>query len=247
MFLARDTSSTGTQTPSATLQADAQSVSSFRMSILAPTCIQITTSNTANTQQLNVAGFYAAAATAGRYANLPGPQEPLTHKTIAGFYKIPNDYTTQNLLNMQSSGVLCLRQKTNSAQIYVRHGLTTNVSNWLTQEISIIAAQDQLFRLIRTNLENASIIGTAFTQQTGATVISNVTNTLNNAITNNLIQAYNGLQYSIPSQNQTQINVIFQYAPTFPLNYIDVIFSIYPTSGTTTFSSTNNALNTAGA
>ena len=104
-----------------------------------------------------------------------------------------------------------------------------------------------MFRLIRTNLENASIIGTAFTQQSGATVISNVPNTLNNAITNNLIQAYNGLQYSIPSQNQTQINVIFQYAPTFPLNYIDVIFSIDPTSGTTTFSSTNNALNTAGA
>ena len=121
------------------------------------------------------------------------------------------------------------------------------MSNFLTQEISIIAAQDALFEAIRKNLVNADIIGNAFTPNTPSVITSLVQGVLTSAVNNNLIQAFSGIQYSVPSNNPTQVNITFQYSPTFPLNYINVAFSIDPTAGTTNFSSTTNAYNTVGA
>jgi hypothetical protein len=243
LFLARDTSSSGVQTSATLLQADAAAFDNQRISILAPTCLTITTTNTSSTQQLNIAGYYAAAAVGGVYAGLAGPQEPLTHKNVAGFYTIPAPYSNQDLITMQSSGVMVLKQN-QSGNIYIRHGLTTNMTNWLTQEVSILAAQDQLYNQIKTALTNANIIGSAFTPQTSAVISSTVQSVLAQAVTSNLIQAYTGLAYTSSGQQPTAINIVFSYAPTFPLNYINVQFSIDPTSGTLQYSSTTGAINT---
>jgi len=122
--------------------------------------------------------------------------------------------------------------------------LTTSTTNWLTQEISIISAQDQLYRNIKNALVNANLIGTAFSSNTTNRILSNIQGTLGNAIANNLIQAYTNLQYSVPNNQPTSVNVTFAYSPTFPLNYINVTFGIDPQAGTIQYSTTTNPYNT---
>ena len=245
LFLCRDSSNNVAvpQVTANTLQADASSFSNQRISIFAPTNYIINTTNQSTTQQVNVAGFYGAAAVAGVYTSLSGPQEPLTHKIVQGFYTIPNTYSTSDYLSMQSSGILCLKQRSTGA-IYIRQGLTTSTTNWLTQEISIISAQDQLYRNIKNALVNANLIGTAFSNNTTNRILSNIQGTLGNAIANNLIQAYTNLQYSVPNNQPTSVNVTFAYSPTFPLNYINVTFGINPQAGTIQYSTTTNPYNT---
>jgi hypothetical protein len=245
LFLCRDSSNNVAvpQVTANTLQADASSFSNQRISIFAPTNYIINTTNQSTTQQVNVAGFYGAAAVAGVYTSLSGPQEPLTHKIVQGFYTIPNTYSTSDYLSMQSSGILCLKQRSTGV-IYIRQGLTTSTTNWLTQEISIISAQDQLYRNIKNALVNANLIGTAFSNNTTNRILSNIQGTLGNAIANNLIQAYTNLQYSVPNNQPTSVNVTFAYSPTFPLNYINVTFGINPQAGTIQYSTTTNPYNT---
>jgi hypothetical protein len=243
LFLARDTSSTGIQTPANTLAADAENFNNQRISVFSPTCLTSTTVNTASTQQLNIAGFYGAAAVAGVFAAQSGPEVPLTHKTVQGFYTIPFPYSNQDLLTMQSSGVLVMKQD-QSGNIYIRHGLTTNMSNWLTQEISIIAAQDQLYNQIKSALTTANVIGSPYTPNTAAVISATVQGALTAAVNTNLIQAYSGLQYAQSPTQPSTINIEFSYSPTFPVNYINVQFSIDPTSGTLQYSSTNSGITT---
>jgi len=243
-FLSRDSS---TNTPNITaataLIADAAAFNNQRISVFAPNALQMSTTNTTTNQVIQVPGYYGAAAVAGIYASQPGPQEPLTHKTVNGFYGINPTYSVNDYLSMQGNGVLCLKQRSNGT-IYVRHGLTTNTSNWLTEEISIIGAQDQLYRLIKANLVNSNLIGSALTPNTASVIISTVQTTLANAVIANLIQSYSGIQYQQSSTYPVSVTVQFQYSPTFPLNYINVSFSIDPTAGTIQFSPTVNSTNT---
>ena len=244
-FIARDTSATGTQTAYNTLVSDAQNIINSRISVFAPTCLQMTLPNTVSSNNLtiNLPGYYGAAAVAGVLASFLAPQEPLTHKVVQGFYTLPNFYTTQNLITMQANGILCLKQRSNG-QIYIRHGLTTNTSSWTTEEMSIVVAEDYLYRIIKTDLVNSNLIGSQFTASTPNLVSSIVQGTLANALSSSLIQAFQGLTWSVPSGNPTQININFSYAPTFPLNYIDVTFGIDPSAGTIQYNSTNSPSST---
>ena len=242
LFLSRGTSSVST---SSAVINDASLFRNQRISVFAPNQYTVTTTNTATTQQLVIDGFYGAAAVAGLYAGLPGPEEPLTHKIVNGFYNIPStiNFSSSDYQNMQSNGVLVLKQNS-SGQIYIRHGLNTDNVNWLVQEISILAAQDQLYNQIKSALTNANLIGTAFTANTPLVIQSVIQGVLTGAVNTNLIQAYTGLTYSQGSNQPTAINVSFSYSPTFPLNYIDVTFGINPTSGTLQYSTSTSAINT---
>jgi hypothetical protein len=242
LFLSRGQSSVA---PAAAAINDASLFRNQRISVFAPNQYTVTTTNTATTQQLVIDGFYGAAAVAGLYAGLPGPEEPLTHKIVNGFYNIPStiNFSSSDYQNMQSNGVLVLKQNS-SGQIYIRHGLNTNNANWLVQEISILAAQDQLYNQIKNVLANANLIGSAYTANTPLVIQSVIQGVLTGAINTNLIQAYTGLTYSQNSNQPTAINVSFSYSPTFPLNYIDVTFGINPTSGTLQYSTSTSAINT---
>lgn len=245
-FLSRDTSASNPagQASADALVTDAASFNNQRVSVFYPTFLQLPPTNSSSGTPLPVGGFYGAAAVAGVYAAQPGPQEPLTHKMVTGFYGINPTASVDDYMKMQGNGVLCLKQRTTDGSIYVRHGLTTNTSNWLTEEISIIAGQDQLYRLIKSNLINSGVIGSALTPNTASVIMSTVQSTLANAVSSNLIQGYANIQYQQSSTYPVSVTIQFQYSPTFPLNYINVSFSIDPTAGTVQFSTTTNAFNT---
>jgi hypothetical protein len=174
-------------------------------------------------------GYYAAAGLAGLWAS-QAPQIPLTHETLAGFSSIPNQLTSSQETTLQSYGVLVVAQKRNGT-IYVRHGLTTNTSNWLTQEISINAVGDYVAKNFKQNFTNANLIGQALTPSVMAAINNLTIGVLNDLKVAGVIQGYTGVNIVQNVNNPTQVLVTFLYSPTIPLNYISITIAINTSSG----------------
>lgn len=216
-------------------------LSSTRMSLTAPQTITlnpgINSQSGLSTGLIDVPGYYIAAATAGLFAGQIDVYVPITRKTVQGFVSIPNQISTSDSDTLQAFGTVVVRQR-KDASIYVRHGLTTNTTNWITQEISINAIGDRLAHNLSNTLEASNLIGSPLTQTTMVTLQSIVHGTLLASVNSNLIQSFQNLTFNVDPVNPTTVNVTFQYAPTVPLNYIQVVFSLNSQSGQIQFTGT---------
>jgi hypothetical protein len=198
-------------------------------------------SNTGLTNvNFNIPGYYLAAAVAGTFVGQTDVMVPVTNKQINGFSSIPNQIS---LIDAQSNylpyGILTVRQK-RDGNFWILHGLTTNVTSWLTQEISINAVGDRLANNVKKDLDNSYLVGGPLTKNTTAAVIGTVQGTLTNAVSNGLIQSYQNLSLSVNQANPTTVNVTFQYAPTYPINYIQVTLSLNTTTGQVVYGNTQS-------
>jgi len=178
-----------------------------------------------------VPGYYLASAVAGVFVGQPNVATPVTNKVVNGFVSIPNQIS---LLDAQSSylpyGVSVVRQK-RDGNLWILQGLTTNVSTWLTQEISINAIGDQLAREIKNALDTSGVTGSPMTPSTISAAVGTVHSTLINLVSSGLIQSYNNLEYLVNPASPTTLNISFQYAPTYPINYLQVTFSLNTQTG----------------
>jgi hypothetical protein len=217
-------------------QAFGQSNGGTRITLAFPGSINYNPGLNTNTGltnvNFNVAGYYLAAALAGLFVGQTDVMVPITNKTVAGFNYIPNQISlTDAATNYLPYGITTVFQK-RDGNLWVLQGLTTNVTNWLTQEISINAVGDRLANNIATALNNSALIGGPLTAATIASALSTVQSTLVTAKSNNLIQNYQNLTYSNNAANPTTIDITFQYAPTYPINYIQVTLSLNTSTGT---------------
>lgn len=191
-----------------------------------------------------VDGIYLAAAYAGILA-AQGPEMPLTAKVVQGFSGIPTatatTLTETNKDILAVSGVSVI-EPDRSSRLRVRHGLTTNFDGGvLTREISLVRAQDALYNLLQTGMENSGLIGIPIGANTALQVKSIVAGQLETAKSSQIIEDYNSLQVreqSPPSGDPTVIEVMFAYKPMWPLNYILVNFTVDTTTGDTTTTAT---------
>jgi len=230
-FIGMDSSVTNLINTSSSIATDTYST---RMTLAAPQVmtynpgINSTTGLTTGTTQ--IPGYYLAAALAGLFVGQAGVQVPITNKQVGGFVGVPNQISASNSTTLQSYGVTVARQN-NNGTIIVRQGMTTNTSNWITQELSIQAIGDVLATTLETNLTNSNLIGSPITALTFTTLQSYVNAILQQAVTTGLIQAFTTPTYSQNPNNLTEIDVAFQYSPTLPLNYINVALSINTSTG----------------
>jgi hypothetical protein len=221
-----------------TCQAITSNLNSSRMSLMAPQTLGYNPATNGNagtvTGITTIDGYYLAAAAAGLLSGQSTVATPITNKYVQGFAGIPNQISVSDSNTLQSFGTTVVRQD-RFGNITVRQGLTTNTTNWLTQEISISAIGDQLAKNLTNGINSANIIGSPLTPVTLASLQSTVGSLLTDAKNSGLITAYNGVTYSQNPNNPTQVNVRFQYSPTIPLNYVSVVFSINSSTGTITF------------
>ena len=128
-------------------------------------------------------------------------------------------------------GVTVIRQK-RDGNFWVYQGLTT-VSNptWVTQEISLSAIGDALAKQVKSDLVNSQLVGGPLTNVTSAAVLGTVQATLTNQVSKGLIQAYQNLSLALNPATPTTVNITFQYAPTYPINYIQVTMSLNTQTG----------------
>lgn len=227
-FIGRD--GTLLEVTASALQTQAQGYRHTRVTLVAPSVFEFYN----GTNLIQLGGQYAAAAAAGAHSSRP-PQEPLTRKPIRSFYSIPNQGTNQEILNMQRNGLCVLFQKRDGG-IIVKHGLTTDMTDVYKREINVQAAKDRLIDLLEDTLEESDLIGGMLTHETPDFVIGEVTGCLDVAVQHDLIFDYTDLKWRIQVENPTVMEVRFQYRPTLPLNYIQIMFAINTDTGSLEFS-----------
>jgi len=172
-------------------------------------------------------GSYAAAAVAGvRTSRSFDVADPLTHKTLAGFSDMPDLLLRQEKITLLSKGVMVIENI--SGVIRVLQQVTTDVSTRENNEYSVVEIIDFVSSNSRRILENI-FIGNKILAGTPSQVKSTQTSILSNLVTSEIIVDKRNVQAAVDSLDPTQINVSFEIAPVWPLNFILITFSLSPT------------------
>ena len=184
-------------------------------------------------QTLLVGGQYLAAAYAGQLVR-NGVAFPLTRKRVRSFAGLPGSVVAEMSRsfkdNLSSRGV-AVAELTRAQSLVVRHGVTTDRTNVMTREVSLVRAKDAMVIAIETSVENSGVIGSPMTEDTPLIVKALVTGALETIKANNTIVNYREVRVRQPSTRPDVIEAKFEYRPAYPLNYVLVSFSVDITSG----------------
>lgn len=185
---------------------------------------------------VEVAGYYLAAAYAGMLSNLP-VQMSLTKKQVRSFSGIPAPVLqtmTMATKNGWSDAGVAVTELAKDGRLLVRFGTTTQRDTTLTRELSIVRAKDSLVNLIDDTMERANLIGTPIDIDTPLRIKGVIQGCLETAKNTGLIQDYKSLKVRpSPSGDPSVIEVKFQYKPSYALNYVVITFSVDTSTGQT--------------
>jgi len=184
---------------------------------------------------IDLDGFYLAVAMGAMIASR-NPQEPLTRKSIRSFTAIPSrilSTMTPTFKNNLSENGVAVAEQTYDSRIVVRHGVATDTTSVFTREVSITRAKDTMIRLINRSIENSGLIGSATSAETPLRVRSLVEGVLEQATSTDMIVDYSNLSVRTSPSDNTAIQVKFAYRPAYPLNFVNVSFSINTLTGNT--------------
>jgi hypothetical protein len=184
-------------------------------------------------RDMEVSGYYLAAAYAGALVR-NGVEQPLTKKQIRGFSGIPGrvfQQMTSSYKNTLSQSGVAVTELARDGRFVVRHGVTTDGTDILTREISLVRTRDALVNLMRETMDRSGLIGGVVDDDSLARVKSAVDGCLMAAQTGKIIRSYTQPVVRQQSANPTIIEVKFQYGPLYPMNYIVISFSINTTTG----------------
>jgi hypothetical protein len=183
-----------------------------------------------------VDGFYLAAAMAGRLAR-NSVARGLTNLSLTSFTGLPatiaQAMTRTFKNNLSKSGVNVAEINQNS-QLIARHGVSTDMSSILTQEISLTRIGDVLLQMLQVGMSNAGLIGEPITAETTINVKSAMIGLLEQAVSDGIIVSYANAAVKQQSADPSVIEGTFSYKPPIPMNYIVVKFAVDLTTGDTT-------------
>jgi hypothetical protein len=191
--------------------------------------------NSAVNASTEIDGFYLAAAMAGRLAR-NAVARGLTNQSLTSFTGLPatiaQAMTRTFKNNLSKSGVNVAEINQNN-QLVARHGVSTNMSSILTQEISLTRIGDVLLQMIQVGMSNAGLIGEPITAETTINVKSALIGLLEQAVSDAIIVSYANAQVRQQSADPSVIEGTFSYKPPIPMNYVVVKFAVDLTTGDT--------------
>lgn len=189
------------------------------------------------TVALNLGGQYAAVAIAGMAASR-GVSVSLTRKNIAGFSGLLDVRTKKEKNAEAAAGLLVLEQIGNLIQ--VRHSLTTDITGGVSRsEFSVVRAKNFMMASLK-NTVDTQIIGNIVADGNAPLVVSTtIASTLERLKADNDIVDYSDVQARTLTVNPTILDVRFNYRPAFPVNYINIGFSVDLSTGNTTLAQAN--------
>jgi hypothetical protein len=180
---------------------------------------------------ISIGGQYVAAALSGQLAKRP-IQDALTRKSIVGVIDVLDYRTKLDKDNDAQSGLLVVERR--NGLVAVRHATTTAVSSVNSQEISVVRAKLYMVESIRRTVDN-QIIGQIIADENAPTIVGvTIQGVLQNLVQSGAIVSFSGLQARPLPGLPTQIEVRFSYKPSYPLNYVSIVFSIDVSTGATT-------------
>lgn len=168
---------------------------------------------------------YLNAAMAGFLANPDTAiSQPLTRQSLPGFTTIGKTYLKSEISALLSNGILVVEQPF-GADVRVVHGRTTDPSTVENSEITIVRLGDFFGKSLKTVLET-KYIGGRVDGPTLASIRSTINSFADNFIANDSIISISGLSVTQDLLNPTKVNVALKIHPVYPLNFIDIKFSI---------------------
>jgi hypothetical protein len=169
-----------------------------------------------------VGAQYAACGIAGMLASRPVSQ-PLTRKVLSGFVGVADSRSKAEKNADAAAGLLVLEQKAQTVQ--VRHGITLDTTSTAVREISIVRAKHRMIESLSETLDQ--LLGDVVADGNAPGVVADtVKNTLEALKTAQDIVDYGTVQARTTSLDPATIEVRFSYKPAFPINYINIIFSL---------------------
>jgi hypothetical protein len=185
-----------------------------------------------NGKEITLGGQYMAASLAGMTVSM-SPAQPLTHKFPVGWKSLSDsDVLNEGQMTRETTEGLCVIEYDRRKSIRVRHGVSTNPSNLLDREWSIIGQQDALVYRLRDYLDDANLIGQPIYSYTLVNVKASAEAALQSLVRDSLLVDYVGLSARQLLQNPDVIEISFGWRPAFPLNYIILTFAVNLTTGT---------------
>ena len=170
-------------------------------------------------------GQFLGAAAAGLLAGTAYIPTPLTRKALVGF-DIENDkrFTVDQLNLLGDDGLTVVSPLSSGGRVV--YGITTVQSgNAVEEEISIIRIRDFTAKTTREVLENR-FIGTVIDDRTVPSIKTTTERILGSLVSQAIITQFANVVARVDPIEPRQVNVGFDIAPVFPLNWIKIEFSI---------------------
>ena len=206
-----------------------QNVSSQRIAMVSPSRFEYFSPELGREEILG--GQYMAAAIAGKSVSQIAAM-PLTRKLIEGFVgPDTDDITREGEKSLESSVGLMVVEKTRRNQVQVRHGVTTDPTDLLTAEWSIIGQQDVMVYRIRDYLEADGLIGMPIYDTTLVQVKASAEAALVALQRDGIIVGFQNLKVRQLATHPDVVEVRYEWKPAYPLNYILVRYSVWVMNG----------------
>jgi hypothetical protein len=185
----------------------------------------------------NVGGYYVAATLAGILSSQPVNQG-LTRKMVGGFAGIPNtvlqSMTVPYKNQLSAAGVCVIEPAPGTGALWVRHGTTTDPTNTVTRELSLVRCGDAILEEFQSTYNQAGIIGNPITSDLLDVITGLATAALEYLVAQNIIAGYTTPSVVQDPNSPDVVDVTFGYSPEYPLNILNVTYSISTTTGTVT-------------
>jgi len=189
--------------------------------------------------KLALGGQYAAAGVAGMLASRK-ISSTLTRKNLVGFSDLVENLSRQNKTEDSSRGLFVIEQ--NGYVLQVRHALTLNTISVDKSELSVVRAKQKVINSLRLTVDE-QVIGRVVADNNAPLIVASaIGGSLSTMVDDGDIVAFSDVQAKILSYSPTTIEVRFSYRPAFPVNYINIRFSIDLTSGSLTLGETANKI-----
>ena len=189
--------------------------------------------------KLSLGGQYAAAGIAGMLASRK-VSSTLTRKNLVGFSDLVENLSRQNKTEDSSRGLFVIEQ--NGYVLQVRHALTLNTVSVDKSELSVVRAKHKMINSLRLTVDE-QVIGRVVADNNAPLIVASaIGGTLSTMVDDGDIVSFSDVQAKILSYSPTTIEVRFAYRPAFPVNYINIRFSIDLTSGSLTLGETTNKI-----
>lgn len=214
----------------------AETVSDSRIAMVSPSRFEYYAPELS--ERIVLGGQYMAAAVAGRSVSQIAAM-PLTRKTITGFVgPAESPMQREGEKDLETQAGLMVIEKTRRNQIQVRHGVTTDFTDLLTREWSIIGQQDVMVYRVRDYLDADGLIGMPIYDTTLIQVKASAESALQSLIRDQIIVGYQNLKVRQIATLPDVIEVRYEWRPAYPLNYILVRYSVAVMTGDVTITNT---------
>jgi len=170
-------------------------------------------------------GQYLAASAAGFLSGEAYIPTPLTRKNLVGFdIEKDHKYSIDQLNLLGDDGITVVEPLSSGGRVVF--GLTTVQSgNPVEEEISVVRIRDYVAQVAREVLENR-FVGTVIDDRTLPAVKKTTEAILGSLVAQRIITQFANLEARVDPIEPRQVNVGFDVAPVFPLNWIKIEFSI---------------------